>query len=134
MAFTRWDPFCDLLAMQHRIDRLAAGDAAGWTPPVDVYETPDRFVVTAEVPGLTRDEIHIQAEPARLILHGERTAACVHCEQFHRVERGHGRFSRSFVLPDGIDPDAISADLRDGVLTITIPKYVDRSSRRIQVA
>ena len=103
---------------------------------MDLYETADEFVLTAEVPGIPREHIDIQAEDNRITIRGERrTGAGLHapCEQYHRVERGHGRFSRTFVLPDLIDVATVKADLREGLLTITIPKARDRGVRRIDV-
>jgi HSP20 family protein len=137
VAFTRWDPLRDLLALHEQIGQLVGTDAPGWTPPVDLYETASEFVLTAELPGLSRDQIEIHAEENRVIIRGERAAvlsgADVGCEQFHRVERGHGRFSRAFALPEAIDVDGVAADLKDGLLTITIPKAAGRSARRINV-
>jgi HSP20 family protein len=136
VAFTRWDPLRDLLALHEQIGQLVGTDAPGWTPPVDLYETAAEFVLTAELPGLTRDQIEIHAEESRLVLRGERTSgpgAQVSCEQYHRVERGHGRFSRVFALPEPIDVEAVTADLKDGLLTITIPKGGGRGTRRIGV-
>jgi len=132
VAFARWDPIRDLLAIQQRLDRFAPGPA-GWTPPVDVYETPDRYVITAELPGLSRDDIDIKLQDGLLTVAGTRRERAAACEQYHRVERGHGSFSRTFQLPHPIDHSAVTADLRDGVLTITCPKTADTSSRRIQV-
>ena len=133
MAFTRWDPFRDLLALQEQIGHIVGTDAPGWTPPVDLYETSGAFVLTAELPGLTRDDIDIHAEETRIVIRGER-AGHVPCEQYHRVERGHGRFSRAFMLPEPIDIEAVTADLKDGLLTITIPKAGGRGARRVDVA
>ena len=133
VAFTRWDPLRDLLALQERIERLAAAGDAGWTPPVDLYETAEHYVVSAEVPGLTRDDIQIHVRNGQLTLQGQRPASRVPCEQFHRVERGHGPFSRHISLPVPIEIEAITADLKDGVLTVTVPKTAARP-RRIDVS
>jgi HSP20 family protein len=137
VAFTRWDPLRDLLALHEQLGHLVGADAPGWTPPVDLYETPVEYVLTAELPGLSRDQIEIHAEDNRIVIRGARAGSGPHkdipCEQYHRVERGHGSFSRSFTLPEPIDVDAIAADLRDGVLTVTMPKSSDRGSKRINV-
>jgi HSP20 family protein len=139
VAFTRWDPLRDLLALHEQIGQLVGTDAPGWTPPVDLYETSGGFVLMAELPGLTRDQIEIHAEEGRLVLRGERTSgpgapgSHVSCEQYHRVERGHGRFSRAFALPEPIDVEGVTADLKDGLLTVTIPKAGGRGTRRIDV-
>src|SRR3954451_3926115 len=100
VAFSRCDPFRDLLALHEQIGQLVGSDAPGWTPPVDLYETSGGFVLTAEVPGLARDQVDIQVEESRVVIRGERPSGpgtSVPCEQYHRVERGHGRFSRAFV-------------------------------------
>src|SRR5437660_2425277 len=136
VAFTRWDPLRDLLALHEQIGQLVGTDAPGWTPPVDLFETAAEFVLTAELPGLTRDQIDIHAEEHRISIRGERggePGRDVPCEQYHRVERGHGRFSRAFVLSEPIDVDAITADLKDGILTLTIPKAAARAARRVNV-
>jgi HSP20 family protein len=133
VAFSRWDPFRDLLALHEQIGQLVGSDAPGWTPPVDLYETAGTFVLTAEVPGLQRENVEIHAEDSRITIRGERPGQ-VPCEQYHRVERGHGRFSRAFVLPEAIDVDNVTADLKDGLLTVTIPKAGGQGTRRINVS
>lgn len=132
MAFARWDPLRDLLAIQHRLERLTTGNTQGWLPAVDLCETADAFILTAELPGLSREQIRIDVHEGRLTLHGRRDAR-VACEQYHQVERGHGEFARSFALPAGIDVDHISADLREGVLTIIVPKSSDNAAHRVVV-
>ena len=137
VAFTRWDSLRDLLALHEQIGQLVGTDAPGWTPPVDLYETATGFVLTAELPGLSRDQVDIHVEEFRVVVRGARTAIAggdISGEQFHRVERGHGRFSRAFTLPEPIDVERVTDDLKDGVLTITIPKTTDRGARRIDVA
>src|SRR5206468_360787 len=116
VAFTRWDPLRDLLVLHEQLGQLVGGDAPGWMPPVDVYETADAFVLTAELPGLARDQIEINAEDMRIVIRGARPAGPgrdIPCEQFHRVERGHGRFLRAFSLPEPIDVAHVTADLKD---------------------
>ena len=133
MAFARWDPIRDLLAIQQRLDRFAPAPS-GWIPPIDVHETADEYVITAELPGLGRDDVEIQVLEGRIQISGQRRERNVPCEQYHRVERGHGRFSRGFMLPEPIDVEAVSADLKDGVLTVTLPKARGRGARRIDVS
>ena len=137
VAFTRWDPLRDLLALHEQLGHLVGTDAPGWTPPVDLYETANEFVLTAELPGLSRDQIEIHVEDSRIVIRGARdngSSRNIPCEQYHRVERGHGRFSRGFSLPEAIDADAVTADLKEGILTVTIPKSRDRAARRIDVS
>jgi len=133
VAFARWDPLRDLLAIQQRLDRFAPGPA-GWNPPVDLHETPDNYVVTAELPGLSREDVEIHLHDGRLTLSGSRRERGDPCEQYHRVERGHGSFRRTFQLPIPVDADHIVADLRDGVLTVICPKSADAVARRIHVS
>jgi HSP20 family protein len=123
----------DLLALHEHLGHLVGTDAPGWTPPVDLYETPGAFVLTAELPGLARGDVEIHAEESRVLIRGARTGSQVPCEQYHRVERGHGPFSRAFSLPEPIDVDAVTADLKDGLLTLTMPKAADRGARRVDV-
>jgi HSP20 family protein len=132
VAFNRWDPIRDLLAIQQRLDRFAPGPA-GWAPPVDLQELPDSYVLTAEVPGLQRDDLEIRMHEGHLTVSGVRREPQVPYEQFHRVERGHGSFSRSFLLPVPVDAARVVADLRVGVLTVICPKAADAWTRRIAI-
>jgi len=101
---------------------------------VDLYETAEAYVLTAEIPGVDRDDIDIQTGDGRLTLSGtRRERPTMACEQFHRIERGHGSFERSFQLPLPIDPAAVTADLKDGVLTVRCPKLPGPSTRRIAI-
>jgi len=132
MAFARWDPIRDLLAIQQRLDRFAPGPA-GWNPPVDLLETADAYVVMAELPGVEREDLTISVhDDGRLTVAGVRRERA--SEQYHRVERGHGAFSRTFHLPIPVNGDRITADLRDGVLTITCPKAPEGGGRRIPIS
>jgi HSP20 family protein len=135
VAFSRWDPLRDLIALHEQIGQLVGTDAPGWTPPVDLYETATDFILTADLPGLSRDQIDVSVDDNRVIIRGERIGGPVDmpCEQFHRVERGHGRFSRSFALPDAVDVGGVSADLKDGILTVRIPKMRGRGASRVSV-
>jgi HSP20 family protein len=132
VAFTRWDPIRDLLAIQQRLDRFAPGPA-GWKPAVDLHETVDEYVIAAEVPGMRREDLDIQVHEGRITISGVRHERVETCEQYHRIERGHGSFSRTFQLPLPIDPAGITAELRDGVLTVRCRKAAE-ASRRIHVS
>ena len=128
------DPLRDLRDWQERLERLAAQHGTAWAPPIDVYETEDRYVVTAEVPGVARDGIDVAVQDNHLRLRGTRTAAAPSQDalHFHQVERGYGSFERTFRFAEPVVTEQISADLRDGVLTITLPKAAS-PPRRIQV-
>ena len=133
MAFARWDPIRDLLAIQQRLDRFKPGPE-GWVPPMDLHETASEYVVTAEVPGLRQEDLHIQLQDSHLTVAGVRREPARACEQYHRVERGHGSFSRTFQLPHPVMAERITADLRNGVLTVTCPKNADPEPRRIEIS
>jgi len=132
VAFARWDPVRDLLAIQLKMERLPAPAPQGWVPASDLCETADAYIVTAELPGVARAQIRVDYHDGHLTLHGRRDAR-VACEQYHQVERGHGEFSRSFRLPLGIDAERIAADLKDGVLTVVVPKAPGAGPRKVEV-
>lgn len=132
VAFSKWDPLHDLIALHERLNRMGSADAPGWSPAVDLYETPDRFVVSAELPGLTRDGLKIEVQRDTLILRGVRPHVERPDVRFHRVERGHGAFTRALALSSPVDVDGIAAEFQDGVLTVSIPKAL-QTSRRVDV-
>jgi HSP20 family protein len=133
VAFARWDPILDFLAIHERLDRFAPG-TADWRPSVDLYETPTEYVMTAELPGLTSRDIDIGLDDGRLTVSGARRERQEACGQYQQVERGHGSFRRTFHLPAPIEPDGVTADMRDGVLTIRCPKAASPGTRRVQVS
>jgi len=133
MAFARWDPIRDLLAIQQRLDRFAPAPT-GWIPPIDVHETAEEYVITAELPGLGRDDVEIKVLDGRLQISGERRERDLGCEQYHRVERGRGHFSRTFELPHPVEEERVTADLHDGVLTVVCPKAAEGGARRVRVS
>lgn len=128
------DPLRDLRAWQERLERIASQHASPWAPPIDVYETDDRYVISAEVPGLSREQIQLSVQDNRLTIRGERPAGVSEnaTRHYHQVERGHGPFFRAFEFAEPVRHDGISADLRDGVLTVTLPKTT-LPPRRIDV-
>jgi HSP20 family protein len=128
-----WDPVRDLREWQ---ERLSKHHAETWAPATDVYETADAYVITLEVPGLQRDQIELSLEDGRLIIRGrrpDRSAAEGKVVHYHQVERGHGSFARTVGFADKVDADRVSADLTNGVLTITLPKVPEPPARRIEV-
>jgi HSP20 family protein len=125
----------DLRVWQERLERLSAHHPDSWTPPIDVYETDDRYVIAAELPGLAREQIELALEDSRLTIRGQRidrTASSGDVIHFHQVERGHGAFARTFEFGSKIDTEAVSADLTNGVLTITLPKAAPAPARKIE--
>ena len=127
------NPWRDLRAWQERLERLSAHRADSWAPPIDVYETADAFVVSAEVPGLARDQIELSMVDSRLVIRGRRLDRGAEGVHYHQVERGHGAFSRTFEFTTQIDADQVTADLANGVLTITLPKLPAVPRRKIDV-
>jgi HSP20 family protein len=131
-----WDPLGDLRAWHDRLGRLATHHADSWTPAIDVYETPERYVVTAEVPGLTREQVTLELEEARLTVRGQRPDSGADGGEivlYHQVERGHGAFQRTFEFAEKIDVEQVTADLNAGVLTILLPKLPHAPARKINV-
>ncbi len=146
MALTRWDPFRDLVNLQERMnklfeDSLARSNTAdqemgmgAWTPAVDIFETPEEVVLKADLPGVEKKDIDLRIEHNRLILRGERRFLKEATEEdYHRIERSYGTFSRSFQLPFSIDQDRISAGHSDGVLEVHLPKKETTHATQIRV-
>jgi HSP20 family protein len=105
-----------------------------WIPPMDLVEADDHFVLKADLPGLSEQDISIEVRDNALTISGERKAEHEKRERgWYRVERSFGRFSRSLTLPEGVDPDSISAGFDRGVLQVTIPKPEQRKPRRIAI-
>ena len=121
--------------MQQRLERLSDHHLEAWTPAIDVYETEASFVVTAEVPGLSREQVDLAFEHTRLTIRGHRSdrGAAADIVGFHQVERGYGSFARTFEFANSIDVEHVTADLADGVLTITLPKVQALPARKIHV-
>jgi HSP20 family protein len=129
------DPLGDLRAWQERLERLSRHHPESWAPPIDVYETERSYVITAELPGLSREHVDLAVEESRLTIQGRREArtpspGAVH---FHQVERAQGSFRRTFEFSEKIDAERVTADLTEGVLTISIPKVPPPPARKIEV-
>jgi HSP20 family protein len=125
MAIVRWDPFRD----------FGFVPANSWVPPVDIYQNGDHeLVLKAELPDMTREEINITVENGTLTVSGEKKLANeVKEEQFHHVERRYGSFSRAFSLPQTVDPAKVSAEYKNGVLTVRLPLREESKPRSIKV-
>jgi HSP20 family protein len=144
MAITRFDPFRDLAHMQDRINRIFGEASRGdddvlsrgdWLPPVDIFENDQHeIVLKAELPGIPREDIDIRVENNLLTVRGERKREQeTKQESYHRVERVYGAFSRSFTLPSTVNTEKVSAEFRDGVLTVVLPAREEAKPRQIQV-
>src|SRR5919197_342616 len=146
MAIVRWEPFREFTTLQDEMNRLfntvfdapAPGNGGNtlrrWMPPMDLVETDDHFVLRADLPGMKEDDVKIEFEDGTLTVSGERKAEheSKH-EGYYRVERAFGAFSRSLTLPQGIDPEAVTANFDNGVLEVSIPKPEERKPRRIEI-
>jgi HSP20 family protein len=140
MALVRWNPIGTLAGME--IDRLNRMFSAleheafnqAWVPAVDIYETETHeVVIKAELPDVKKEDIGVSVENNVLTLTGERKPEQSKREQFQRVERRFGSFSRSFTLPTSVDAGQIAASYKDGVLTIRLPRREDAKPRQITV-
>jgi HSP20 family protein len=133
MAIVRWEPFRDL----SELNRLFAPAATQrrWLPAMDLTETADQFVLTADLPGLSEEDVKIEIEDRVLSISGERKSASEETKAgYRRVERAFGSFRRTLTLPEGVDGEAITAAFDKGVLEIAIPKPEQPKPRRIEIA
>jgi HSP20 family protein len=124
MAIVRWDPF-----------REFALTSVSWVPPVDVFQNGDHeIVLKAELPDMNREDIEITVDNGTLTLKGEKKVSNeIKDEQFHRVERRYGTFSRSFSLPPTVDNGKVGAEYKNGVLTVRLPLREEAKPRQIKV-
>jgi HSP20 family protein len=133
----RFDPFAEMSRLQDEMNQLFAGDGrrgVGFVPAVDIYEDKEGFHLKAELPGVKADDVHVNVENNVLTLRGERKLEREDKKDgYHRIERAYGSFTRSFVLPNTADADKVHADLKDGVLTVLVPKKSEAQPRRIEV-
>ena len=107
----------------------------GWMPPVDIQETADAYKLEAELPGLTKDDINITLENNVLRLSGERKfEKDAKKENYHRVERTYGTFTRAFALPQQVNPEGVRAAFENGILTLTVPKAEQAKPRKISIS
>jgi HSP20 family protein len=146
MAITRWDPFRDLSILQERMNRVFEDAAVrgwkndepsattSWSPAVDIYETDSEIMVQAELPGVDRKDIALQLENNVLTLKGDRRFEKeTNQDNYHRIERSYGGFSRAFTIPTIVDEEKIRADYRDGILKIALPKKEQVKAKQIKI-
>ncbi|MBF0295477.1 MAG: Hsp20/alpha crystallin family protein [Magnetococcales bacterium] len=135
------DPFRQFRSLQNEINRLferdidpANGQLTAWPMRVDIREDANQIVIKADVPGMEQKEISVNVENNHLTISGERKFEDeANQENYHRIERAYGRFSRSFSLPNTTDTGKISATYKNGVLEVTLPKLEKAKPRAIQV-
>ncbi len=129
MVAMAWDPLRGLVVQADDVPTATSG----WVPPVDILETRDAYVISIELPGLDRDDVRVTIEGERITLAGERPTLAVAGAQFHRMERGQGSFRRVFALPLAIEPSQVTAEARDGVVTVTLPKAKPAEARQVEI-
>lgn len=146
MAIVRWEPLRELSTLQSEMNRLfntvvdgpTASDQRGlrrWAPAMDVIENADHFVLRADLPGMSEEDVSIEVEDQTLTISGERKSESELKEEgYHRVERAFGAFSRSLTLPAGVDVEAVEASFDRGVLEVRIPKPEQRKPRKVAIA
>ena len=146
MAIVRWtDPFREFAQLQDRLNRAFTEthgrsdegllSSGSWLPPVDIYQNGEHeLVLKAELPDLTREDIDITVDKGTLTIKGEKKFSSeVKEEQFRRIERQYGAFSRSFSLPPSVDPSRVAAEYKNGVLTVKLPLREEAKPRQIKV-
>jgi len=145
MAIIRWDPFRDMVTLREKMNRLFEDYyparteekdivAGSWAPSVDIYETENELVLTAELPGIKEDDIEIKLEDNTLTIKGDRNFEKETKEEnYHRIERSYGSFFRSFTLPAYIDQEKIEAQHENGILKIAMPKKHESKPRKVRV-
>ena len=146
MSIVRYDPFRDLRSLQEEVNRLfstnltrAFGDEGigrgAWAPSVDIYENKDQIVLEAELPGMKQEDFDLSIENNVITLRGERKFEKTdEGDNYHRVERSYGSFTRSFTLPQTVSAEGATAEYNNGVLRVTLPKREETKARRIQVS
>ena len=145
MSLIRWNPTRELNRMHDDLNRLFGGLFTGdpletsfargaWEPVVDISETPESYVVTAELPGLTKDDVNINYEDGILTIRGEKKQEKEEKRKnYHRVERSFGVFERSFRVPSRVLVDKIEAKFKDGVLNLMLPKAEEVRPKEIPI-
>jgi HSP20 family protein len=147
MALIRWEPVAELNTIQNEMNRLfntffdqpgqtgrPNGTMRRWLPPMDLVETDDHYILRADLPGLSDEDVNVQFEGNVLTISGERKAAQEQEQEgYYRLERAFGAFSRSLTLPDGVEPDGIEAHFDRGVLEIRIAKPEQKKPKTVEI-
>jgi HSP20 family protein len=145
MELVRWEPFESVGKIQSRINDLFEGNfgrsrlpqapvSGVWYPPVDILESKDSYLIRAELPGMKKEDFHLELNDGTLTLSGERKLEEAANEvEYHRVERLAGKFSRSFYLPQTVKQDGIKATYREGILEVLVPKAEEAKPKQITV-
>ena len=141
MSISVWDPFREMEALLDRYSRSARKSAAGdnrqieagdWMPVVDIAETDNDFIVRTELPGVDKDDVHVNINNGVLTIKGEKKSETKDAKR-HRVECAYGSFVRSFTLPQDVDVEKVEAGYKHGILNLTIPKQEKAKPKQIEV-
>ena len=143
-TITRWEPPRGGTSLQDQVNRLfedsltrgrsGQAELATWAPAVDIYETESELVVKADLPDLQEKDIDVRVENNTLTIRGERKfEKDVNEDNYLRIERAYGSFMRSFSLPNTVNAEAIGAEYKNGVLTVTLPKREESKPRQVKV-
>jgi HSP20 family protein len=145
MSIVRYDPFRDLRTLQEEVNRLFTGSMprtfddegiarGAWSPSVDIYENKEQIVLEAELPGMKREDFDLSVENNVITLRGQRQFEKQDdSDNYHRVERAYGNFTRSFTLPNTVTAEGANAEYKNGVLRVTLPKREETKARRIEI-
>jgi HSP20 family protein len=146
MSIVKYDPFRELRSLQDDMTRLFSGvmpsgfnreemTHGAWAPSVDIFEDKEHLILEAELPGMNREDFEISVENNVITLRGERKfEKKTEGDNYHRVERSYGSFTRSFTLPQTVTADGATADFENGILRVSLPKREETKARRIEVA
>lgn len=146
MNVVKYDPFRELRSLQDEMTRLFTGTMpasmnreemtrGSWAPSVDIFEDKDRLILEAELPGMSREDFDISVENNVITLKGERKfEKKTTGDNYHRVERSYGAFTRSFTLPQTVTAEGATADFENGILRVSLPKREETKARRIEIS
>ena len=142
-SLTRWDPFHNVSSLQEQVNRLFENSFPGrsdnsalttWAPAVDIYETENELVLKADLPDINEKDLDIRVENNMLTIRGERKfEEKVKEDNYLRIERTYGSFSRSFSLPNSVNSEAIKAEYKNGVLTVELPKRAESKPKQVKI-
>lgn len=144
MALVRWDPSHDVDSLQSEMNRIfdgffgnrreAGARTRRWIPAMDLAESEDELILSADLPGMSEEDVEVEVKDRVLTISGERSAESEEEERgYHRVERAYGRFSRSLTLPAGVEASKVRAEFDRGVLEVHIPKPEERKPHRVEI-
>ena len=145
MSMTRWEPLRGLNTLQEQVNRLfedsvtrtrsGQAELASWAPAVDIFETENELVIKADLPDVREKDVDVRVENNTLTIRGERKFNNeVHEDNYLRVERAYGTFTRSFSLPNTVNTEGIQAEYRNGVLSVRLPKREETKPKQIKIS